>query len=397
MSWFCGCVNFFCGGWCAVSVKAVAWVLDDLQGLKPGPTLVMLALADFADERNSCFPGQKTLAARARCSKRSVINYLKELQDLGLLSVETRFYSNGDSGIRRSSNRYILHVGRTFSLEDANSAPSRKTTGHAEGANSAPSGLESAKLPVSKVQQVAPIEPPVIEPPVPPSIPPNYQDIGSSDEFLGEGSASPPGAPPVGGAGGEKISSFGFSPSAAQNESASDVRSSGSLVGVITSPEATSVAGGESRRGATLHPSSADVELVCEVLPERMQAIPLRDYSKVAAAIRQRLEAGYSRKQITAILAARCLPDRIRHLTALVMARFRDDLPVNMPPPAASNGGRVEWSHVLSDGRVVTRKDLDFGLLAIDFRSAQRSGDPRATSGDRLKFAVDQGIEKYII
>ena len=106
MSWFCGCVNFFCGGWCAVSVKAVAWVLDDLQGLKPGPTLVMLALADFADERNSCFPGQKTLAARARCSKRSVINYLKELQDLGLLSVETRFYSNGDSGIRRSSNHY---------------------------------------------------------------------------------------------------------------------------------------------------------------------------------------------------------------------------------------------------------------------------------------------------
>ena len=371
----------------------MAWVLDDLQGLKPGPTLVMLALADFADERNSCFPGQKTLAARARCSKRSVINYLKELQDLGLLSVENRFYSNGDSGIRRSSNRYILHVGKTFTLEDARFALSRKNTGHAEGAKSAPSGLESAKLPVSKVQPVAPIEPPVIDPPVPPSIPPNHQMKDSSDEFLGKGSAEPPGPPPDGGVGEERIPSPGFSPSAAKNESASHSLSSGGLVDVITPTEASPVSGGEVHSA----PSPADIELVREVLPEAMQAIPLRDYPKIAAAIRQRLDVGYSRKQITAILAARCLPDRIRHLTALVMARFRDDLPINVPPPMASDDNRAEWSHTLADGRVITRRNIDFGLVAVDFRAAQRSGDLRATSGDRLSFAVERGIEKYII
>jgi len=63
----------------------------------------------------------------------------------------------------------------------------------------------------------------------------------------------------------------------------------------------------------------------------------------------------------------------------------------------AVNGERAEWSHTLPDGRVITRRNIDFGLLAIDFRAAQRSGDPRATRGDRLRFAVEQGIEKYII
>ncbi|WP_147291511.1 helix-turn-helix domain-containing protein, partial [Corynebacterium senegalense] len=168
-----------------MSVKAVAWVLDDLQGLKPGPTLVMLALADFADERNSCFPGQERIAARARCSKRSVINYLRELQELGLISVESRTYSQGRGSIRRTSNRYILHVGKTYSLESAQSAPAKKPAGKSEDAESAPSNFQSAETRVSKVQPVAPKEPSVKEPPVPPTP-------------EGGRAAQPPGASPAG-------------------------------------------------------------------------------------------------------------------------------------------------------------------------------------------------------
>lgn len=94
-----------------MSVKAIAWVLDDLQALKPGPTLVMLALADFADERNSCFPGQERIAARARCSHRTVIHYLAELQALGLIEVETRTANDPDGEVHRLPNRYTLNVG----------------------------------------------------------------------------------------------------------------------------------------------------------------------------------------------------------------------------------------------------------------------------------------------
>ena len=146
-----------------MSVKAVSWVLDDLQGLKQGPSLVMLALADFADERNSCFPGQDRIAARARCSKRSVISHLKELEELGLISVERRTYSNGTGSIRRTSNRYVLHLDKAYSVEDAKSAPTRKRAGHAESAKPAPTSLEGANTPLSKVQPVALNEPPVIE------------------------------------------------------------------------------------------------------------------------------------------------------------------------------------------------------------------------------------------
>ncbi|WP_257203189.1 helix-turn-helix domain-containing protein [Corynebacterium cystitidis] len=70
-----------------MSVKYVAKVLDGHQGLKSGSSWVMLALAYYADERHSCFPGQGKIAARTRCSKRSVVSYLKELEEIGLISI----------------------------------------------------------------------------------------------------------------------------------------------------------------------------------------------------------------------------------------------------------------------------------------------------------------------
>lgn len=267
-----------------MSVKAVAWVLDDLQGLKPGPTLVMLALADFADERNSCFPGQERIAARARCSKRSVITYLRELQELGLVSIESRFYSNGAKGIRRSSNRYILHVGKTYSLDDAKSAPTRKSPGRTKCAGFAPTSVESVNFGLSKVQPVALIDPPVIDPPVFPSFQSSHDDsIGSNNEVFSEGVASPPGAPPVGGAGGEVSSPMSYSVSVARNQLPADIPPAVSCDDAAVEPAPAT----EKVRSGSIHCSSRhggsavvdtgsrstpiDVELVREVLPGPMQ------------------------------------------------------------------------------------------------------------------------------
>lgn len=189
------------------------------------------------------------------------------------------------------------------------------------------------------------------------------------------GTAGGVAAPLDGGVGGEVLSSSPISSPSAAAE------------GVITPVDSSEVSSG---------PPSADSALVYEVLPEAMWAVPVRDHAKITAAIRQRLATGWSRKQITEMLAARCLPDHVRHLTALVLARFRDDIPVGSPPPRSGQGTRSEWSYTLTDGRIVTRRDIDFGLLAIDFRAAQAANDVRA-AGDRLVFAEAVGVERYVI
>lgn len=154
------------------------------------------------------------------------------------------------------------------------------------------------------------------------------------------------------------------------------------------------------RSGVAVAPE--DRELLEKVLPEPMRAIPPRDVPRVAGAVRERLAAGWSAEQIRRGLAARDLPDRVRHLTALVMARFRDDVPVDALPLDGGGGGdaspgcRQPWRVVLDDGRTVGVRDLDMGAVAMAYAQARADGDPRA-SGNRFAFAEAVGVEHFLL
>ena len=52
--------------------------------------LVLLALADQANDHGSCWPSVTTIAARARCTERHVRTILRDLEKDGALSVEHR-------------------------------------------------------------------------------------------------------------------------------------------------------------------------------------------------------------------------------------------------------------------------------------------------------------------
>jgi hypothetical protein len=56
----------------------------------PGAKLTYMALLSYAWQKGSCFPGQDTLADDLGVSKRSVVTYLQQLQDAGLLHVKRR-------------------------------------------------------------------------------------------------------------------------------------------------------------------------------------------------------------------------------------------------------------------------------------------------------------------
>ena len=55
-----------------------------------GAKITYMALLSYAWQKDSCFPGQETLALDTGVGKRSVIRYLQELQAVGLLEIKRR-------------------------------------------------------------------------------------------------------------------------------------------------------------------------------------------------------------------------------------------------------------------------------------------------------------------
>ena len=83
-----------------MSLRALTWVLYESKS-EGNARLVMLALADNADEEGACWPAIPTIAHKARVSERTVQRCLRELAESGELVVAI-----GGGG--RASNHYQL-------------------------------------------------------------------------------------------------------------------------------------------------------------------------------------------------------------------------------------------------------------------------------------------------
>jgi hypothetical protein len=76
------------------------------QKLAPSPKLILMALADAADDSGECWPRLRTIAAKCCTSERTVQRVLKEFEATRLLAVTRRFTSEG----RQTSNGYRLSL-----------------------------------------------------------------------------------------------------------------------------------------------------------------------------------------------------------------------------------------------------------------------------------------------
>lgn len=83
---------------------ATAWAYR--QPVESGPKFVLVALADFADEAGTCYPGQERIADMTGMHRSSVVRHLKSLETSGLIS---RQHRQGRKG-QRTSDRYVLHL-----------------------------------------------------------------------------------------------------------------------------------------------------------------------------------------------------------------------------------------------------------------------------------------------
>ncbi|MCX8597596.1 MULTISPECIES: helix-turn-helix domain-containing protein [unclassified Gilliamella] len=112
--------------------------------------LVLIKLADNANDKGECFPSVSYIAEQCEISERSVQNHIKQLEVDGLLKIESRKSENG----LNKSNIYYLN------FSGANPAP-YGANGSSSGANAAPSGESPAP---SYGANPAPITSHIIEP-----------------------------------------------------------------------------------------------------------------------------------------------------------------------------------------------------------------------------------------
>lgn len=80
-----------------------AWKID----LSSSQKIIVLALANYADQEASCYPGHDRLSQMTGMSSRSVGRNLRELEAMGVFSRERRARRNGSG---RTSDRYYLNL-----------------------------------------------------------------------------------------------------------------------------------------------------------------------------------------------------------------------------------------------------------------------------------------------
>ena len=72
-----------------MSVRAIAWAFGQSVG-SPMAKLVLLKLADHADEAGECFPSIERIATDTEMNERSVRRHLEVLEAAGLIDRRTR-------------------------------------------------------------------------------------------------------------------------------------------------------------------------------------------------------------------------------------------------------------------------------------------------------------------
>ncbi|WP_163830754.1 helix-turn-helix domain-containing protein [Spartinivicinus ruber] len=96
-----------------MSVQAIAWAFT-LSNLEPNKKIVLLALADNANDQGYCWPAMDTIAEKTSLSRSTVKRHIKSLAKLGVLTKFERAAASGAS----TSNYFYLHVGCQINLDN---------------------------------------------------------------------------------------------------------------------------------------------------------------------------------------------------------------------------------------------------------------------------------------
>jgi len=130
-----------------MSAWAVSWAYNQ-RPKRSGEKFTLVTLAQFADARGYCFPGQGKLARLTEMGERTVRGHLDELERQGLVRSEER---RREDGTRTSNGYWLLGPPEAFVASSDQPAESAGSQPAAESAGSAGQGMSD-----SSYRQISP-------------------------------------------------------------------------------------------------------------------------------------------------------------------------------------------------------------------------------------------------
>ena len=316
----------------SVRASTWAWSLEEVMGSE---ALVLLALADQANDEGLCWPSQEKLAPKARQSVSTLRRSLRSLEKMGLLTTITRSSTRG-----RRSNLYLLHIGAkpdlamrsakavTLSEEDAQACQMLEEAEEASEAvfvaNKATGQFD--RLPQSvtcdRLQPVTGDRLPYKEPPLGTTKPnPTLPTAPARSQAASAGVGS-----------GGKTSTQ--EPEGARNV---PVEGPGVPVGEVKPRPGSRVQAAPVKGPKTAEAGLSEQEraLVGACLPVWMASLDKRGAHKVAQALKARVDAGWHPSQIRGLLDGNP-PPQIIHMASLVLNRLERNVDIDCAPARLS-------------------------------------------------------------
>ena len=290
--------------------------------------LVLLALADQANDEGFCWPSQEKLAPKARQSVSTLRRSLRSLEKMGLLTTITRSSTRG-----RRSNLYLLHIGAKPDL----SMRSAKAVSLGEDAAQACQMLEEASDAVfvanKPIGQIDRLPQPVTSDRLQPVI---GDRLLYTEPPLGTTRPYPtlPTAPAPDQAAGAKVGSGGkTSTQGTEGTRNVPVEGPGVPVGEVKPRPGSRVQAAPVKGSKTAEAGLDEQEraLVGSCLPVWMASLDRRGAHKVAEALKERVDAGWQPSQIRGLLDGNP-PAQVIHMASLVLNRLERNVDIDCAP-----------------------------------------------------------------
>ena len=308
----------------SVRASTWAWSLEEVMGSE---ALVLLALADQANDEGLCWPSQEKLAPKARQSVSTLRRSLRSLEKMGLLTTITRSSTRG-----RRSNLYLLHIGAKPDL----SMKSAKAVNLGEGAAQACQMLEDASSAVfvanKATGQIDRLPQPVtydrLQPVTGDRLPYKEPPLGTTKP-----NPTLP-TPARAQAANAKVGSGGkTSTQGTEGTRNAPVEGPGVPVGEVLPRPGSRVQAAPVKGSKTAEVGLSEQEraLVGACLPAWMSALDKRGAHKVAQALKVRVDAGWQPSQIRGLLDGNP-PSQIIHMPSLVLNRLERNVDIDCAP-----------------------------------------------------------------
>lgn len=331
-----------------MSIYGVAWALDRVRGISVGAKIVLISLAEFANEQDVTWVSRERLISRVECSPRALSGYFKELEACGALTREARYeWCTSESCSRKGEHKhrrgtvYRIHPELRIDVREATSADSAPVTASLEFQRKSHSGnicaseVTVANSRRSQAQTSAtityrkepPLEPPNLTPPPP---------VGDGSVGLGYGCADQ---------------------MAVEGEAASPVATSATLEGRRYSQKpsrapkrlASLPGGGRGVESA----SDGDLAILAACVPEQLRVMDARGLGLVVGLLRERLDAGWRSAEIKHLLDSPPPAEGVKFMSRFVAKRLERLVAVGESPRAQTVAAERERERLAAERAAV--------------------------------------------